>query len=96
MPVVDRIHAWFDAESKVDLMLVVGTSAIVYPAAAYIHTARVQGARIAVFNVEEPSEEMMENPITKLRDEDWYFRGSAAEVLPEVLKEVIGPVKMTG
>ena len=90
MAVIDRIHGWFDAEPKVDLMLVVGTSAIVFPAAAYIHTARTQGARIAVFNVDEPTEEMMENPVTRLRDEDWYFQGSAADVLPEVLKEVTG------
>lgn len=72
-------------------MLVVGTSAVVYPAAAYIHTARVQGARIAVVNTDEPDDEMQENPITRLREgQDWYPRGSAADILPELLKEVTG------
>ena len=89
----ERVHDWLDEVEKVDLMLVVGTSAVVFPAAAYIHAARVQGARVAVFNVEEPSKEDQENPVTRLRDEDWFFKGNAAEVLPEVLKEIVGVVK---
>lgn len=89
----DRIHDWLDEVSKVDLMLVIGTSAVVYPAAAYIHAARVQGARIAVFNMEPPSEQDQENPVTRLRDEDWFFQGDASEILPDVLKETIGAFK---
>ena len=88
----NRVHDWLDEVPQVDLMLVVGTTAVVYPAAAYIHAARVQGARIAVFNTDPPSEEDRENPVTKLRDKDWFFQGSAAEILPEVLKETIGVV----
>ena len=89
----DEIHDWLDQVNHVDLMLVVGTTAVVYPAAAYIHAARVQGARIAVFNTDPPSEEDQENPITRLRAEDWYFQGSAADILPEVLKETIGETR---
>lgn len=74
-------------------MLVVGTSAVVYPAAAYIHAVRVQGARIAVFNVEPPSEHDQSDPVTKLRDRDWFFQGDAAKILPELLKETIGKLK---
>ncbi|KAJ7703452.1 putative SIR2 family histone deacetylase [Mycena metata] len=87
---VDRVETWMAADNgAIDLMLVVGTSALVYPAAGYIHTARARGARIAVFNMEEPTEE---GPTSRLRDGDWFFRGDAAVLLPELLKEVIGAV----
>ena len=73
MSAIDRIHKWLDA-GKVDLMLVVGTSATVWPAANYIHAARVAGARVAVFNIEKPE---MEEPVTRLREQDWVsFLGS--------------------
>ncbi|KAK7705440.1 hypothetical protein SLS57_010094 [Botryosphaeria dothidea] len=85
---VDRIHSWMD-EGKIDLMLVVGTTALVYPAAGYIHAARVQGARIAVFNMEESEEE---GATTNLKEGDWLFQGDASKIVPEVLKEVIGVV----
>ncbi|KAL8670351.1 MAG: hypothetical protein Q9168_005109 [Polycauliona sp. 1 TL-2023] len=85
-----RIHEWLDA-AKVDLMMVIGTSATVWPAAIYIHAARLAGARIAVFNTEEVDEEMVD-PSQKLREQDWFFKGDAAAVVPDVLKEVVGVV----
>ncbi|KAJ7742171.1 putative SIR2 family histone deacetylase [Mycena maculata] len=91
---VTRIDDWIAGggtpdKSKIDLMLVVGTSALVYPAAGYIHTARARGARIAVFNMEEPTEE---GPSSRLRDGDWFFKGDAAILLPKLLKGIIGVV----
>ena len=91
MPAIDRIHDWLDG-GKIDLMLVVGTSAKVFPAASYIHAARVAGARIAVFNVDEPEEEEEEGSVTRLREQDWYFKGDAGALIPDVLKEVVGVV----
>lgn len=88
-PAIDRIHQWLDG-GKVDLMLVVGTSATVWPAANYIHAARVAGARIAVFNIEKPEEEEEEDPVIGLREQDWFFEGDAAAMIPDLLKEVIG------
>ncbi|KAL1649956.1 hypothetical protein SLS58_001332 [Diplodia intermedia] len=85
---VDRIHEWMD-KGPIDLMLVVGTTAVVYPAAGYIHSARVQGARVAVFNMEESEEE---GAASNLKECDWFFRGDASRNVPEVLKEVIGVV----
>ncbi|KAL8676275.1 MAG: hypothetical protein Q9186_007200 [Xanthomendoza sp. 1 TL-2023] len=85
-----RIHTFLDA-GKVDLMLVVGTSATVWPAAIYIHSARIAGARIAVFNTEELDKEL-QDPSQRLREQDWFFRGDAAAIIPDVLKEVIGVV----
>ncbi|KAJ7655333.1 putative SIR2 family histone deacetylase [Mycena rosella] len=92
---VDRVDNWMrgdsgDEHAKVDLMLVVGTSALVYPAAGYIHAARARGARIAVFNMEDPTEE---GPTSRLKEGDWYFKGNAAILLPELLKGVIGSIR---
>lgn len=72
-------------------MLVVGTSATVWPAAVYIHSARLKGARIAVFNTEDP-ELNVDDESQKLREQDWFFKGDAAAVVPDVLKEVVGMV----
>lgn len=76
-------------KGPIDLMLVVGTTAVVYPAAGYIHAARVEGARVAVFNMEESEEE---GAASNLKECDWFFRGDASRNIPEVLKEVIGVV----
>ncbi|KAJ7150854.1 putative SIR2 family histone deacetylase [Mycena crocata] len=91
---LDRIDGWMDGNgaadgNRIDLMLVVGTSALVYPAAGYIHSARARGARIAVFNMEDPTEE---GPTSSVKDGDWLFRGDAATLLPALLKEVIGEI----
>ena len=86
-PAIDRIHHWLDG-GKVDLMMVIGTSAIVWPAANYIHAARIAGARIAVFNTEKP--EMDDDPVTGLREQDWFFQGDAAATIPDTLKEIVG------
>lgn len=84
----ERIHSWID-QGPVDLMLVIGTSATVWPAAIYIHSARVAGARIAVFNTEEPNLEL-DDESQKLTERDWFFKGDAGTVIPDILKEVIG------
>ena len=86
----ERIHSWLD-KGPVGLMLVVGTSAVVWPAAIYIHCARLAGARIAFFNTEEPNLEMC-GESQKISEKDWFFKGDASAVIPDLLKEVIGPV----
>lgn len=88
-----RIHQWLDA-GQADLMLVIGTSATVWPAAIYIHAARIAGARMAVFNTEEPDEEEMDLS-QRLRKQDWFFKGDAAAVITDILKEVVGVVADT-
>lgn len=88
MRAIDRIHKWLDG-GKVDLMLVIGTSATVWPAANYIHAARVAGARVAFFNMENPD---IDDGSGGMREEDWFFRGDAGDLVPERMKEVIGVV----
>ncbi|WP_437734920.1 SIR2 family NAD-dependent protein deacylase [Sorangium sp. So ce1335] len=59
-----------------DLLLVVGTSAVVYPAAGFVPLAKRHGALIAEVNV-EPS------AVTSLCD--LVFTGGAGETLPSLL-----------
>lgn len=74
-------------ESKVDLVIVVGTSAKVFPAASYIDVGRENGARVAVVNM-DPSH----LPRGGLKEGDWFFQGDASVILPEILKGVIGDI----
>ena len=64
-------------------MLVIGTSSVVYPAAGYTEDARQKGARVAVINMDP-------NDAKGLQKGDWFFQGDAAEIVPELLKGVIG------
>lgn len=72
--------AWREAEAaarSADLMLLVGTSAVVYPAAGLAPLARGAGARVMEVNVEE-------TPVSGLAD--CSLRGRAAELLPRLLE----------
>lgn len=70
---------------KIDLCLVIGTSSKVYPAAGYASIARSMGARVAVVNMDRAD-------ARDLQQGDWLFEGDAAEIVPEILKSVIGEV----
>lgn len=70
------LNAAFQAASTCDVMLVVGTSSQVYPAAALGPLARQAGARLIEVNVEE-------TPHSGLSDVS--LRGSAGTVLPGIL-----------
>jgi NAD-dependent deacetylase len=64
-----------DAVGRADVLLVVGTSAVVYPVAALPQIARQRGARIVEVNVEE-------TPLSGFADA--VLRGPAGEMLPAV------------
>lgn len=86
-----RVEAWLQDEEgegegkskggPIDLMLVVGTSAMVRPASGYITRAREQGARVAFFNLEERTA-----GIARPEEADWSFVGDASVLLPLALK----------
>lgn len=80
---IDYVDKWIESE-PVDLMLVIGTSSRVWPAAGYVDTARDNGARVAVINL-DPND-------AGLVDGDWFFQGDASVILPEILKPVIGEI----
>jgi NAD-dependent SIR2 family protein deacetylase len=77
---------------KIDLMLVIGTSSKVYPAAGYTNLARQRGARVAVVNLDV--EDLMVNGRGRgeMGKGDWVFQGDAAELVPQMFEEIVGKV----
>ena len=67
---MDRIH---DEIHKASLMLVIGTSGAVYPAASFVHWARTAGARTVYIGPEHP---LNASAFTQI------VEGKAGEVLP--------------
>jgi NAD-dependent deacetylase sirtuin 5 len=86
-----EIDEWIE-EKPIDLCLVIGTTATVYPAAGYVQEARQAGARIVVINMD--SEEL--GAASWLRNRDFLFEGDASKILPEILKPIIGELDSEG
>ncbi|KAF2496840.1 putative SIR2 family histone deacetylase [Lophium mytilinum] len=76
-----------DRVTDVDLMLVVGTSAVVYPAVVYIAKARERGARVAFFNMEVKSA-----GIARPEAGDWSFVGDATVLVPQALEPFLNSI----
>lgn len=76
-----RADTWLDSVPRVDLMLVVGTAARVFPAAEYIGKAREMGASVAHFNIERDDE--------LLEQGDWFVPRDTAVTLPRIVAEVL-------
>ncbi|KAI9709670.1 MAG: hypothetical protein M1812_007648 [Candelaria pacifica] len=87
---VSAIDTFIAQSKKIDLILVIGTSAKVYPAAAYVNRARAKGARVAVVNMDRADVPGGEEG---LRKDDWFFEGDAAVLVPQILKEVVGEIR---
>ena len=62
-----------------DMFFVVGTSAVVYPAAGLVHVAKQSGAFIVEVNIEETE-------ITPFCDLSFF--GEAGKILPELVNEI--------
>ena len=73
-----------------DLIMVIGTTAAVYPAAGYVNQARMNGARVAVINMDGNDL----GSVGSLRKGDFLFEGGAGKILPEILKPIIGELKL--
>jgi NAD-dependent SIR2 family protein deacetylase len=63
----DKVEEWL-FQNYVDLILVIGTSGVVYPAAGYAWSVKMRGGKVAVFNIESDS-----GGGEKL--DDWMFEG---------------------
>ena len=61
-----------------DIFFVIGTSAVVYPAAGLVYTAKQSGATIVEVNIEETALSSIAN---------YSFFGKAGEILPRILEE---------
>ncbi|KAJ9608471.1 hypothetical protein H2200_007459 [Cladophialophora chaetospira] len=83
--VMSDVDDYFSDREKIDLMLVIGTSAKVYPAAGYTSIARAKGARVAVINMDR-------GDARELTKDDWFFEGDAAVIIPDILKTVVGEI----
>lgn len=78
---LDQTDEWIDS-APVDLMLVIGTAAVVYPAAGYTQKAKRKGAVVAVINPDPGA-------CAGLGSKDFFFQGDAAEILPKLFAKVI-------
>ncbi len=76
----DAMREAFEEARKADLVLVVGTSAVVFPASDIPSLAREHGAKVVEVNLEE-------TPLTGVVS-DYILKGPAGEILPEVLTGV--------
>jgi len=74
----DQFKGGEKAAMDSDVFFVVGTSAVVYPAAGLVYTAKYSGATIVEINVEETEISSMVN---------YSFFGKAGEILPGILEE---------
>jgi NAD-dependent deacetylase len=81
MPVAETARA-FRAASECDVLLAVGSSLVVYPAASLVPSAKEAGARVVIVNL-EPTE----------YDElaDAVVHGRAGDVLPDLLEAALAP-----
>lgn len=68
--------------AKCDLLLVLGTSATVYPAAGFASKVRANGGKTAIFNIE--------NNDGFDQQSDWFFEGPVEETLPWALGLQVG------
>jgi len=73
----EAVTASFEAARAADVVLVVGTSSLVYPAAALPQAARAAGAFVVEINPEP-------TPLTPLAD--LSLRGPAAALLPAIVE----------
>ncbi|MGD1091594.1 MAG: NAD-dependent deacylase [Bryobacteraceae bacterium] len=65
-----------EAARRAEVFLVIGTSAVVYPAAGLVGLAKSSGARVVEVNIAE-------TPVSSMVDAS--LRGSAAEILPGLI-----------
>jgi NAD-dependent deacetylase sirtuin 5 len=75
----DVVDDWI-SENDIDLVITVGTSLEVFPAAEWVETVRASGASLALVDtvITRKLEEMLDHG-------DWFFQGDAAEILPKIL-----------
>ena len=77
----DAIQKAYGALETCDLFFSIGTSAVVEPAASFIHTSRHHGARTVEIN-RDPT------PISNVVD--WLLLGKAGEIMPALVRMTFG------
>ncbi|KAI9738947.1 MAG: hypothetical protein M1818_005261 [Claussenomyces sp. TS43310] len=82
---LEAVDEWIASSDKIDLMMVIGTTAEVWPAAGFIGAARQKGARVAVINMD--SRHL--GGSGTLKKKDWMFQGDAGQILPILFEGVL-------
>lgn len=72
---IPLIESIIDTVEACDLLLILGTSSTVYPAAGFHEQVRRNGGKVAVFNIDEGGK----------TPADWFFSGKVEETLPYAL-----------
>lgn len=96
--VVHTADSFFE-QGKVDLILVIGTSGSVYPAAGYVDRVRAQNGKVAIFNIDVDATDSDEERLLDAPDSErmqWIFKGDAAEWIPKALEPLIGKIELPG
>ena len=75
----DQFIASEKAVNNCDVFFIVGTSAVVFPAASLIYAAKEKGAYLVEINIESTE-------ATRIMDESLF--GKAGDILPKILEEV--------
>ena len=75
----DQFNASEKASEECDVFFVIGTSAVVYPAASLIYTAKTSKAYLIEVNIERTE-------ISHIVNESYF--GQAGEVLPEIIDKI--------
>ena len=88
--VLAAVDTFIEESRSIDLLMVIGTSAKVWPAAGYVDVAREKGARVAVINMDR---EDIPGGRHGLKRGDWFFQGDASVIVPALLKGEIGDIK---
>jgi NAD-dependent deacetylase len=73
---LDQWERALEASARADIFLVIGTSAVVYPAAGLAEVARGAGAKLAVVNLE---------PTPLDYQADWILNGESGQLLPRLI-----------
>lgn len=87
--VVSAADSYIADADRIDLMLVIGTTAQVWPAAGYVDSAIEKGARVAMVNIDR-GDLVPGSGELGLTHKDWFFTGDAAEIVPSMLRPLIG------
>ena len=89
--VVAVADAFIAEQDQIDLALVIGTTAQVWPAAGYVDSAIEKGARVAMVNIDR-GDLVGGSAELGLTHRDWFFVGDSAGIVPDILKPVVGEV----
>jgi len=81
----DQFKAGEEAAMNADIFFIVGTSAVVYPAAGLVYTAKQSGAVLVEINIKATEVSAFV---------DYSFLGKAGEILPEILNKYKASVNL--